>query len=56
MTWTRYKQAKLFKTQINDPTVQGCPKCLVLLKIFYDKPDFLQGGIRTDFLELTKQN
>ena len=20
-----------FKTQINDPTVQGCPKCLVLL-------------------------
>ena len=31
MTWTRYKQGKLFKTQINDPTVQGCPKCLVLL-------------------------
>ena len=30
-TWTRYKQGKLFKTQINDPTVQGCPKCLVLL-------------------------
>ena len=25
------KQGKLFKTQINDPTVQGCPKCLVLL-------------------------
>ena len=22
MTWTRYKQGKLFKTQINDPTVQ----------------------------------
>ena len=31
MTWTRYKQGKLFKTKINDPTVQGCPKCLVLL-------------------------
>ena len=31
MTWTRYKQGKLFKTQINDPTVQGCSKCLVLL-------------------------
>ena len=30
MTWTRYKQGKLFKTQINDSTVQGCPKCLVL--------------------------
>ena len=29
MTWTRYKQGKLFKTRINDPTVQGCPKCLV---------------------------
>ena len=31
MTWTRYKQGKLFKTQINDPIVHCCPKCLVLL-------------------------